>query len=288
MRNRPLADVVDKKGIEAFLKRTPINFRLAKVIYPPSKDPLKLNRIRVWFPEWPDGKTSNWVEYFNFGSGYKCGIFTPPRENDWVLISYYENQGKHRQFYISYPNLKQPPPDEHIVGKPEDHWLIRTFIGHLFELTDAADDRKIKLTSSKKAYFVIYDVDGQEHIKIFDHDGNFLHFDPVGDKVEWRDAGNNRIRTRYGSTKDILLQHGKTDAYIWIQDDGSIRIHSPEKIIIDAKQIIRWPTEDFTFRTPLTTHECQVDGIDYKDPASRTDEEFECSGDLDWEEPDEV
>ncbi len=277
-----LVNVLDKRYMD---KDVIVGLLWAKVTTPPSKDPLKLNRIKVNIPPMEESDQSDWVAPLSLGNAGGCGIYFPPKIDDEVMILNI-NGDIHQLFYISKNSYLRPPPSDHVKNdRPEWRWMIKTRghpsmnPGHWLMIYDDPDEPKVHILSGGGADIIIDDKPGQRRIQATDHIGQTFLLDPEAKETLTRDICGNEIHTiaRPGE-EEIKLDHGTKDSHIHIQADGDVDVQAEETLWLNAKQIVIKPTQDLTTYIPPTTHTCKTAGIDYEQcpPPIRIKKCFNC------------
>lgn len=295
--------------IEAIIRKTDgryvaknkvIGIRWGFVTTGPGKDPLNLDRIRVWIPPWSDGRQSDWIEMLSLGQGKKCGIFFPPHVDDEVMLLCYQGD-PHRMYYLTHSSQKHPVPDEHHVRDiPEQRWMIRTQDGHKIEIFDDKQEQKIHLTTESGAYVWMHDVMGQRKIEIKDHLGQFMLFDvekkeikikdacdnqglfvarPGEEKIEIKDkSGNYGLWNAVAGNERIELKHGQKNSFLKILPSGNVILNADKKLILSGEEVSIWPTSVLKYRIPKDRYICKESGTDYEQPATRPKVTITCTG----------
>lgn len=271
--SQPITAVLDERY---WKQDRHIGIRWGIVTAPPSQDPKKVDRIQFWTPPWPKHKHSDWTQMLNFGQGDKCGIFMPPRVGDRIMLMYMDGN-PNNPYYITLPSLKCPPPEEHIDGKPEDRWMIRTLRGHLIEYFDDPLEQKIELHSIAGHYVILDDVNGRRKLKLCDCEGRYICLDTENGKIEAQDLAHNVFRMRDKVAKDIQLIHGNSESFLWMKENGDIHINAQEELNLTAKTIRHWASQKTIDHVPETTVTCIEDGKDFVTcGAVRTSECYDC------------
>lgn len=236
--------------------------KLGIVTQPPSQDPILHDRIRCWFENLPGGQQGDYTRMLSLGQGYKCGLFLPPHVDDEVVL-FSRSGDPHNLYYLTHSSERKPPPDEHLAGKPEERWMLRTLRGHIQEWFDEEGFQHIRLQSADGHEILLDDVPGQVKIKITDQEGRYTVWDCENKKIETQDLSGNLFRLRDGAVKDILIAHGVSESFLWFKENGDVHLNAQEALRLTCKQLIEWPTEDWTKRIPATTHTCIDEGTDY-------------------------
>lgn len=223
--------IIQKTDNRYLAKSRIIGIRWGVVTTGPGKDPLKLDRIKVWMPPWPEGKQSDWIEMLSLGQGNKCGIFFPPHIDDEVMLLSFQGD-VHRMFYLTHSskNNHETPDDHYVRDIPEQRWMIRTQDGHKIEIFDDKLEQQIKLTTEGKAYVWLDDVMGQRKIELKDHIQQYMIFDVEKKEIEIRDwAGNHGLFVGRPGEERIEL-HDKSGNIVWLN-----AVSGQEKIEIKDK-----------------------------------------------------
>jgi hypothetical protein len=251
------------------------NGRTGTVVIPPSQDPDNLDRTRCWFENFNGNEYLDWTRYMGLGLGNKCGLYLPPHEGD-EITAFSHFGDPHNLFYIGHNSERRPPPDEHTVRKPEEHWLLRTFEGHIQEWFDDPLDRHIRLKTTINHEILMDDVEGQRKVKLTEYEGRYINLDSEQDWIDAKTLTGNRLRLR-DAQQDILIEH-PSGSFAWFKANGDLHINAAETLWLTAKRIVIDPSEDLTWHIPPTTHECKVDGIDYVEckPVTRVSKCWNC------------
>lgn len=292
-----IIDLVMDKCRKTFVPLTRwIGVRIGVVTTPPSKDPIKHDRLRANFENLPKDQQSDYVRMLSLGQGYKCGIFFPPHLDDEVVL--FANQGDpHRLYYLTHTSDSKPPPDEHVKNgtKPEERWMLRTFVGHKAEFFDDPLEKQIHLRSADNHDFIMDDVDsrqrieiettaghdilmddvpGQQKIKITETEGRYIDLNTEQNWIDCKTLTGNRFRLR-DSQQDILLEH-PSGSYIWFKPDGDVILHAEKTLTFTSQSQVNWPESDLTWKIPATTHKCVEEGTDFISPCPAPQRETKC------------
>lgn len=302
MQPTSLIEAIIQKTDNRYLAKTRIiGIRWGIVTTGPGKDPLKLDRIKVWMPPWPEGKQSDWIEMLSLGQGNKCGIFFPPHIDDEVMLLSFQGD-VHRMFYLTHSSKnKHETPDEHYVRDiPEQRWMIRTQDGHKIEIFDDKLEQQIKMTTEDGAFAWMDDVKGQRKIKLQDHIGQFVIFDvekkeieikdwagnhglfvarPGEEKIEIKDkSGNYGLWNAEAGNERIELKHGQKNSFLKILPSGNVILNADKKLILSGQEVSIWPTSVLKYRIPKDRYICKESGTDYEQPANRPKVTITCTG----------
>lgn len=294
MQPTSLIEAIIQKTDNRYLAKTRIiGIRWGVVTTGPGKDPLKLDRIKVWMPPWPEGKQSDWIEMLSLGQGNKCGIFFPPHIDDEVMLLSFQGD-VHRMFYLTHSSKNNhETPDEHYVRDiPEQRWMIRTQDGHKIEIFDDKQEQKIHLTTESGAYVWMHDVMGQRKIEIKDHLGQFMLFDvekkeimikdacdnqglfvarPGEEKIEIKDkSGNYGLWNAVAGNERIELKHGQKNSFLKILPSGNVILNADKKLILSGQEVSIWPTSVLKYRIPENRCICDKGGKVFGEEVSRT------------------
>ncbi|MGH9196081.1 MAG: VgrG-related protein, partial [Acidimicrobiia bacterium] len=144
-----------------------------------TKDPERLNRVKVKFP-WADSNyVSDWARVLQLGAGPNRGLMVLPEVNDEVLVAF--EQGDIRHPYIIgglYNGVDKPyegtvPMFDGSSGEINKRMFVSRS-GHLIAFVESKDSEGISIKTNDKSYYIALDKTKKE-IRISSEGELLLH-----------------------------------------------------------------------------------------------------------------
>ncbi|MDF5711990.1 MAG: VgrG-related protein [Nostoc sp. S4] len=159
-----------------------------------NQDPLKLGRVKVWFPALTEEHTSDWARVVAVGAGSNRGFDCLPEINDEVLVGF-EHGDIHRPYVIGGVwNGKDAPPekvDDSVAGRGVRLRTIKTRVGHTLQfIEEDKASSKTGIRIETQAGHKIYLNDSQKCIEIETKGGHRIKMDDMGRSVSVKSTGN--------------------------------------------------------------------------------------------------
>lgn len=265
-------------------KNTWIGMQWGKVMSNPDEDPDKQDRVSVYYQGLPEGQVFPYAKPLIFGAGTDpqgkdhAGMYFPPKKGDDVMLITYNND-PNWLYYIAVNSLKNPIPADHLV-KPHYRWGIWTKLGHFIKMYDDVLKRRIEIHSIGNSWMIIDD--NKNILELNSHDGDIFRFDCPNKETIWQTTNNDYVRIRKGEVKDITIQQGHKESFLWMKDNGDVHLHAEETLTLSGKGIKVLPSEMLYRHIPESYFVCKESGTDYVQcpPPPRESECFSCDSDV--------